>query len=99
MKKTEIIFIIVKVAVMFLFVRGFTIIETSINPIIQNHLAINQLSNSSDSFVGIRLYTECVQHSWLLIICVAFVLFFEDVAKIIKLLKGKGVVKNDKNNS
>jgi len=97
MKKT-IKSMLIKAIIMWLFIRGFTIIETSISPIIQNYLALNQMNNSTDSFIGIRLYTECVQHGWVLTIIVALVLFYEDVAKIIKLLKIKGEIKNEKGN-
>lgn len=87
--------IVVKVVFLLVFIRLFTIINTAISPIIANHLALNQMNNSVDSSLGIRLYSECSQYSWVLIIVAVFILFAEDIGKIINNLKEKEDVKNE----
>lgn len=93
--KSSIKFIAVKVVFLLVFIRLFTIINTAISPIIANHLALNQMNNSIDSSFGIRLYSECSQYSWLLIIIATFILFAEDIGKIINNLKEKEDIKNE----
>ena len=93
--KRNIKFIIAKSVFLLVFIQMFRMINTAVSPIIANYLALNQMNNSVDSSFGIRLYSECSQHSWVLILIAAFVLFAEDIGKIINKLKEKEDVKNE----
>lgn len=93
--KLNIKIIAMKFVFLLLFVWAFSMINTAISPIIANYLALNQMNNSIDSSFGIRLYSECSQYSWVLIIIATFILFAEDIGKIINNLKEKEDVKNE----
>lgn len=89
--------IAIKTVFLVVTVRIFSIINTEISPIITNYLALNQMNNSIDSSLGIRLYSEFSQYSWVLIIIATYILFAEDIGKFIKYIK-KEVINNEKEN-
>lgn len=85
--KLNIKMIAIKAVFLVAIVRIFSIINTEISPIIANYLALNQMNNSIDSSLGIRLYSEFSQYSWVLIIFATYILFAEDIGKFIKYIK------------
>lgn len=87
--KLNIKMIAIKAVFLVVVVRIFSIINTEISPIITNYLALNQMNNSIDSSLGIRLYSEFSQYSWVLIMLATYILFAEDIGKFIKILKEK----------
>ena len=95
--KLNIKMIVTKAVFLVVIVRIFSIINTEISPIIANYLALNQMNNSIDSSLGIRLYSEFSQYSWVLIIIATYILFAEDIGKFIKYIK-KEVINNEKEN-
>ena len=95
--KLNIKMIAIKTVFLVVVVRIFSIINTEISPIIANYLALNQMNNSIDSSLGIRLYSEFSQYSWVLIIIATYILFAEDIGKFIKYIK-KEVINNEKEN-
>lgn len=95
--KFNIKMIAIKAVFLVVIVRIFSIINTEISPIIANYLALNQMNNSIDSSLGIRLYSEFSQYSWVLIIIATYILFAEDIGKFIKYIK-KEVINNEKEN-
>ena len=93
--KLNIKMIAIKAVFLVVIVRIFAIINTEISPIITNYLALNQMNNSIDSSLGIRLYSEFSQYSWVLIILATYILFAEDIGKFIKILKEKEDVEDE----
>lgn len=86
---------IIKIVFWLIFVTVLNVLTTSINPIITNYMALNQMYNTIDSSLWIQIYSRL---SFLYPIFIGLLLYLtlhNEVKKIYKHLKEK--INNEKN--
>ena len=62
---------------------------SSFAPIIENDLALHQMTNSADSSMYIQAFTYCKNYAWVAFVLFALVLFRKELVYLVKFLKRK----------
>ena len=60
-----------------------------ISPVFTNELAMNQMTNSIDSTMGIQLYTIVSSYGWVLLVVIFILLFYKHMKNLFVKLKEK----------
>lgn len=82
--------IIIKIILLAIIFGILEMIGLYISPLIENNLAMNQMSYSYDSNLYIQIYDYISSYSWIIYLLLTILVFRKEILKIYKKLKNKG---------
>lgn len=82
--------IIIKIILLAIIFGILEMIGLYISPLIENNLAMNQMSYSYDSNLYIQIYDYISSYSWVVYLLLTILVFRKEILKIYKKLKNKG---------
>ena len=81
------IVILIKIIVLGTIVFMYNMMMQSVSPIIENQLAMNQMTNTVDSSMGIQMYTYAKNYGWVGFLILVLALFLDEIISLINRMK------------
>ena len=80
--------IVFKIIVSCLVIVIYIIIYNSLTPVLTNEVALTQMKDTEDSFLGFNIYNDLLPYSWIIPLIICLLIFRRELVDLYYMIRG-----------